>query len=310
MGLIFCCPSCGANLRVTAEIAPSVSCPSCGELIRVPRQAHPVESSSERSEIPPSALAAARTALRRLLLSLRLSTIAGCSAVAAFALRLAVGQPNPDSYPDWFPIAAILSAALWLSFALFACTFRMFGYTGFRPLAAILGIETWARTAAFGAGLTAVGVVAVVPWLIGRPFLHLSAEMISLVLIGLACGLIGMGIEFAILTVLHRILWETAGWQAANSTSRFTSHFVFSVVVGMGSVCLGVMATVLAFGGHERQPGAAPPPEVRWVGAIVLIALMSCAAWAIWRYARLLSTTFQALNQPEPQPPKVPHAAE
>jgi hypothetical protein len=301
MGLMFCCPSCGANLRVTADVAPLVSCPGCGEPIRVPKRPHPVETVASDSAFSPGALTSARSGLRRLLLSLTLSSIAAVVAVAAVGLRLSVGPPTPDRYPDWFPAVGLTLAGLWVSLAVFACGFRLSGYERCRPLAAAVGVEAWAKAAAAGTGLTALGVIAAVPWLLGRPVLTPSPELIGLVLVGLTAGLVGVGIEFAFLTVLHRLLWETAGWKAANGTSRYTMEFVFATVAGMGSVCLGGMAAVVLIGG--KTPGGIAPPELKWVGAAVLAALVGCVGWSVWRYGRLLMAALKAVGQPAPHPP-------
>ena len=301
MGLLFCCPSCGANLRVTADVAPLVSCPGCGEPIRVPHHPHPVESLATETHFPPSALIFARSGLRHLLVSLGLFTIALSVAATAFGVRLWIGRPV--TYPNWFPVAQVTLAGLWVAFASLACACRMLGYTRCRQLATEVGVEAWAKAAAIGGGMTAVGVFAVIPWLIGRPALQLSPELIALVMIGVTCGLLGIGIEFAFLNVLHRLLWETVGWQVANNTSRYTMQFVFAIVTGMGSLCLGAMAAVMV--GGDRTNSAVP-----WIGATVIAAVFGCALWTMGQYTKLLTTTLHALNQPEPQPPKVTYQAE
>lgn len=303
MGLLFCCPSCGANLRVPAEVAPIVSCPGCGEPIRVPQHPHPVETNPADSALPPVALTSARSGLHQLLLSLGLSTVALSVALSAFGVRLVVGKPMLDVYPVWFPITVVTLASLWVTFALIACAWRRIGYTRCRPLAAELGVEAWARASAVGSLLVAIGAIAVIPWLVGRPVLHLSPELLALVLAGLTCGLVGLGIEFAFLTVLHRLLWETAGWQVANGTSRYTMHFVFAVVAGMGSVCLGTMSAVMVGGDRAH-------PAVPWIGGAVLAVVAGCVLWTMGRYGRLLMAALHALDQPAPQPPKVTHRAE
>jgi hypothetical protein len=139
---------------------------------------------------------------------------------------------------------------------------------------------------------------------LGGPLKVFPAEAIAVVFIGLMCGGIGIALEFAFLTVLHRLLWETAGWQAANRTSTYTMDFVFTAVVGMGSICLGGMTVILVFGGQPRPeagPVAVLPVEVKWVAAAVLVALVLCVTWVIGRYTRLLQATIQAISQPEPQ---------
>lgn len=307
MGVLFCCPSCGASLRVTAEVAPLVSCPGCGEPIRVPRRPHPVETVNSVSSHPPAVLAAARSGLRLLILSLMLFVAAVGLAVIAFGLRVAYDPTGPGPLPTWYPTVVVGLAVVWVLAGVAASWVRLVGYTRCRPLAATMGVEAWAKAAAVGAGLAVCGVLAGVPWLIGRPLLHPTPELIAVMLAGQTSGLIGVGIEFAFLTVLHRLLWDTAGWREANRTSRYTVEFVFTVVLGMGCVCVAGMTTVMAVGGRTREPAAPVPPELKWIGLAVLASVAGCAGWMAWRYARILTTALRVIDQPEAHPPPVPH---
>jgi hypothetical protein len=306
MGLAFCCPSCGENLRANPATAAYVSCPGCGEPIRVPRHPHPVETGPAAPTFSAPAVAAARAGLHRLLFSTSLFAIGIGLAAAAVGLRVATFARPPAPLPDWVLATTLLLAAGWVVLGLFGCGCRATGYARCRAAADAVGVGAWARAAGGGTWLTAVGVLAVVPWLLGRPVVTLPVEGVAVVFVGLVCGAFGMALEFAFLNVLHRLLWETAGWRAANRTSAYTLTFVFTAVAGMGSVCLGGVVSVLAFGGRAKEPGPLPA-EVRWVAAGVLLALVGCAAVVVYRYAQLLVATRRALAQPEPLPgPQVP----
>jgi hypothetical protein len=120
-----------------------------------------------------------------------------------------------------------------------------------------------------------------------------------LVLIGLTAGFIGILAELAFLTVLHRLLWETSGWQAAGQTGRYAVAFVFGLVAAVGSVCLGAMAILFTHG----VAGEA----AKVIASAVLATVCGCGVYLAWRFARLLQLTRVALAQPEPSPdPPVP----
>jgi hypothetical protein len=295
MGLSFCCPSCGATLRVTAATAPLVSCPGCGEPIRVPRRPHPVESRPDDSPISSAALFSAAAGVSRLRLSLLLFAIALGFAAAALAVRLANAPLVPGAIPDWLPAITFSCVVGWVLAGWLGCWARHSGYKLCRPAAAAVGVEPWAKAAGAGTWLCGCGMVAAGVLLIGMPRAMLAAA----VLIGLTVGLFGVALEFAILTVWYRLLWETAGWRVANGASRYTLDFVFAAVAVMGCLCLGGMTAIGVAGGHERVPGEIPA-SVKWVFVITLAAVAGCVGWTLVRYARLLAETLRALRQPEP----------
>lgn len=306
MGLSFCCPACGAALRVNPDTAVLVSCPGCGEPIRVPRRPHPVEATADAPLFASAAATSAVVGFRRLTASAYLFAAAVALALTAVGVRVAVAGP-PAAAPWWGPAVVVTLAVGWGGLGLTGCGLRYRGYTLVRPAAAAVDTAPWAKAAAAGTGLSAVGVVAVAAWLVGRSVGPVPTELVAVVLIGLVCGLVGLAVEFAFLTVVHRLLWEAAGWQAASHTGRYTLSFVFTAVAAMGSVSLGGMVAVIAFGGREREPGPlAVPPEVKWVAVAVLAALAGCAVWVVIQYVRLLTATRRAMAQPEPYPPPVP----
>ena len=295
MGLSFCCPSCGATLRVTAATAPLISCPGCGEPIRVPRRPHPVESRPDDSPVSPAALFAAAAGVRRLRVSLLLFAVALGFAASALAVRVANAPLVPGAIPDWIPAVTFTLTVGWAAAGWVGCWARHSGYALCRPAAAAVGVEAWAKAAAAGTWLCGVGILAAGVMLIGLPRAMLAAG----VLIGLTVGLFGVALEFAILTVWHRLLWETAGWRAANAAGRYTLDFVFAAVAAMGCLCLGGMTAIGVAGGHERVPGELPA-AVKWVFAATLAGVAGCVGWTLVRYARLLAATLRALRQPEP----------
>jgi hypothetical protein len=156
--------------------------------------------------------------------------------------------------------------------------------------------------AAAGAGLAVVGVLAMVPWMVGRPLLDVPPPLAGLLLIGLTTGLVGVLLEFAFMPVLNRLLWETAGWQAASETGRYAVAFVFGMVGVMGALCLGVAALVLTAGGKDMSPNA---PEVsaqaKAIAVAVILTVCGIGGWLTWRFARLLQLVRQAVNTPEAQ---------
>jgi hypothetical protein len=254
---------------------------------------------------PPSALVSAREGLHHLTVSSYLFAAAAVVALLAVGVRLATAAPPPAAPPRWVPAALVTLAFNWVFLGLLGCWLRSRGYALVRPAAAAVDTEGWAKAAAAGTKLSACGVVSLGVMLTVGMAVRLPAELAAATLIGLVCGLIGLALEFAFLTVIHRLLWEADGWQAANRTGRYTLSFVFAAVAAMGSVILGGTTAVLAFGGMQRAAaGPMPMPvEVRWIFAAVLVALAGCVGWVVVRYVQLLTATRNALGHPEPYPP-------
>lgn len=303
MGLLFCCPSCGADLRVNPVSALLVSCPSCGEPIRVPRRPHPREAATDTPTLP----AVVRNQVSRGLNLLSISvwafvSAAGCVA-ASFLLRVTVGHPLPAEYPTWLPAVHVTLAAAWFLLACGGCACRVWGYLCCRPAADRYALAPWATAAAVGAGMTAAGALAVVPAIIGRPTITLPPVGAGFFLLGLSAGLFGVVLEFAFFPLLHRLLWETAGWQAADQTGRYVVAFVFGMVAVMGTLCLGMMAVVLTAGGREMTADAAGVSvQAKAVAVVVILSVCGIGGWLTWRFLRLLRMTRYAINQPEPSP--------
>ena len=306
MGLLFCCPTCGAALRVSPAAASLVSCPGCGEPIRVPRRPHPLEAATDTPALPDGVRAAALGGVRRLLASLLLFAAGGAAVLSSCALRVLFTPPTAEEYPPWLPPVQLALAGGWLLVGLGGCGLRCAGYAACHPAARHFGLTHWRKAATVGSWLAAVGVVAMVPGVVGRPLLALPLPLpaAGVMLVGLACGLTGAVLEFAILVVLNRLLWETAGWQAAAATGRYAVAFVFGVVAAVGSVCVGAMAVVLTYGGSElaARPPAGFSAEARGIAGLVLLAIGGCGGYLAWRFARLLWQTRAALLLPEPTP--------
>ncbi len=307
MGLLFCCPSCGTDLRVNPAAAVLVSCPGCGEPVRVPRRPHPREAATDAPALPPLLQSEVAGGLRLLRLSVwAFATAAACVAVS-FLLRVTIGHPSPDEFPRWLPPVQVALAAWWFVFAGGGCVLRLRGYLRCRAAAERYALGGWVTAAAVGAGLSAAGVLAVVPLVIGRPMLALPPTGAGFLMIGLSAGLIGVLLEFAILSVLNRLLWETAGWQTATQTGRYAVAVVFGTVAVMACLGLGVVALVVTAGGREVNTDAAGvsvPAKV--IAVLVILAACGVGGWLTWRFARLLRLTRQAVTQPEPSHPPVP----
>lgn len=302
MSLFFCCPSCGAGLRVNPAAAVLVSCPGCGELVRVPRLPHPREAAAD----PPTLPRPVRDRVSRGLASLSVSvwvfvSAAACLAVS-FTLRVVVGHLPADGYPLWLPPLQVTLACWWFVSACVGCGLRVRGYLLCRRAAEAYTLGPWATAAAVGAGLAVVGVVAMVPGVVGRPVLAVPVPAAGVLLVGLTTGLIGVLLEFAFMPVLNRFLWETAGWQAASETGRYAVAFVFGLVGVMGALCLGLAALVLTAGGRDMNPA---PPEVSVQAKVIAVAVILTACgiggWLTWRFARLLRLARQAVNTSEDQ---------
>ena len=315
MALLFCCPECGSNLRVARSAAvTTVSCPGCREPIHVPRHTHPAEALNDTPAVPAIEAARARAGLARLTLSLWLFLACTCIALLALSLRAAVGPQPPEYVLVWLPLSVLTTICLALG--LLACWFRVRGYLQVRGAASSVGVELWVRLPAIGAVFTGVGetsaITSVLPWLVGRTVFELPPEIAALAFIGIACGLIGLVLEFAFIMVVHRLLWETAGWQAANKTGRYAVTFLFSAVAAMGTLIAGG-ATVMALLGIAPAPpvdaavAANPlPADVQVVRAIVLSVLTAIAGLVAYRYGRLLRSTRRALSTPQPYAGAVP----
>jgi hypothetical protein len=305
MGLLFCCPECGANLRVTRSAAvATVACPGCSEPIRVPRTPHPAESAFDTPAVRAVDANRARAGLSRLKLSLTLFGTCTAIALAIITLRASASQRPPELTPSWVPITTTSLTTILVGLALLACWFRVRGYLQCRRAGADVGVEFWMRLAAAGAIFTGIGELSTAPWFMGMPLRSLPSEAAAFVLIGLLCGAIGIVMEFAFLSALHRLLWETSGWQAANKAGNYAITFVFAAVSAMATVIAGYMIVILSAGGTPGQ--MAPDPvgnplaaEIRIVSIMVLAGLTTITALVCWRYARLLSLTRRALATPQ-----------
>jgi len=305
MGLLFCCPECGSNLRVTRSAAvATVACPGCNEPIRVPRTPHPAESAYDTPAVRAVDANRARAGLSRLALSLSIFGTCAAIALAIITLRAAVGQRPPEHIPAWVPFASTSLTTILIGLALLACWFRVRGYLQCRRAGADVGVEFWMRLAAAGAIFTGIGELSTAPWFLGMPLGTLPSEVAAFVTIGFLCGAIGIVMEFAFLSAIHRLLWETSGWQAANKAGNYAITVVFAAVSAMATVIAGYMIVILSAGGKPGQ--MAPDPvadplsaEIRIVSIMVLAGLSSIVGLVCWRYARLLSLTRRALATPQ-----------
>ncbi len=316
MALLFCCPECGSNLRVARSAAvATVACPGCREPIHVPRHTHPAESLHDTPAVPAIEAARARAGLARLTLSIWLFMACSILALMILSLRAAVGPEPPEFVLVWIPLS-VLTTFCW-SIGILACWFRVRGYLQVRGAGAAVGVDLWVRLPAVGAVFTGIGetsaITSVIPWLVGRTVFDLPPEIAALAFIGILCGLIGLVLEFAFITAIHRLLWETAGWQAANKTGTYAVTFLFSAVAAMAVVIGGGAAVMVLVG---AVPGAPPadadpaghpmPLEVRIVRAFVLSVLTAITGLVAYRYGRLLRSTRRALATPQPYAGPIP----
>lgn len=270
----------------------------------MPRRPHPREAATDSPGLP--ADVRRRTAGGLLLLSVSAWAFvaAGGGVAGSLALRVTLGPVDQD-YPPWLPVVQLALAGWWFALAAAGCVCRVWGYRLCRPAAARYDLGPWASAAAAGAGLAAAGVLAVVPVIVGKPGLHLTPLGLGFVMIGLTTGFVGVLAEFAFMSVLHRLLWETAGWQAAGQTGRYVVAFVFGVVAAVGAVCVGAMAAILTYT-HPDPAETVPPAKV--IGGLVVAAVCGCGGYLAWRFSRLLKLARAALAQPEPTPDRpVPH---
>ena len=315
MALLFCCPECGSNLRVSRSAAvATVACPGCREPIHVPRHTHPREALHDTPAVPAIDAARARAGLARLTLSLWLFLVCTALAIVALSLRAAVGPQPPEYVFVWVPLS-VLTTVCW-GIGLLACWFRVRGYLQVRGAATAVGVDMWVRLPAVGAVFTGIGetsaITSVIPWLVGRTVFELPPEIAALAFLGILCGLIGLVLEFAFVTAIHRLLWETAGWQAANKTGRYAVTFLFSSVAAMLTVIAGGIAVIVLVGTPAPPPvdtdiASAPLPfEVRVVRAFVLGGLTAITALVAYRYGRLLRSTRRALATPQPYAGPIP----
>ncbi len=315
MALLFCCPVCGSNLRVPRSAAvTTVACPGCREPIHVPRHTHPAEALHDTPAVPAIEAARARAGLARLTLSLWLFLACSGLALVVLSLRAALGPQPPEFVPVWVPVTlSILTVVCW-SLGLLACWFRVRGYLQVRGAATSVGVEMWVKLPAVGAVFTGIGETSAIPWLVGKTVFELPPEIAALAVIGLLCGLIGLVLEFAFVTAIHRLLWETAGWQAANKTGHYAVTFLFSSVAAMVSVIIGGIVVMILVGKPPAPPvgievGTNPLPnpiKVRIVTAFVLSVLTAITALVAYRYGRLLRSTRRALAAPQPYAGPIP----
>jgi hypothetical protein len=234
--------------------------------------------------------------------SVWLFAAAAGSVAASFLLRVTIGRHSPDDYPPWLPPVQVALAAWWFVLACGGCVCRVRGYLLCRPAAARYDLGPWAVAAAVGAGLASVGVLVVVPLVIGRPVLDLPPAGAGFLLVGMSAGLIGVLLEFAFMPVLNRVLWETAGWQAAAHTGRYAVAYVFAAVAVTAVLCLGVMALVLTADGREANAAeAGVPVQAKVIAVAVIAAVAVIVGWITWRQLKLLRVARRAVNTAEPQ---------
>jgi len=303
MGLLFCCPSCGTDLRVNPASVALVSCPGCGEAVRVPRRPHPREAAADTPVLPAAVRASVSRGLGFLQVSVWAFVSAAACVLASFLLRVTVGHPSADLYPQWLPPVQMTLAGWWLVLACGGCAARVRGYLLCRPAAERYALGGWLLVATAGAGLATAGVVALVPAVVGRPVITLVPPTAGgFILIGLSAGLIGVLLEFAFLAVLNRVLWEAAGWQAAEHTGRYAVACVFGVVAVMAGLCLGVVALVLTSGGRDAATDAAGVSvTAKAIAVLVILTVGGVGGWLTWRFARLLRVARHAVDTPEPE---------
>jgi len=300
MTLVFCCPTCGATLRVPAATGPTaVACPQCGEGIRVPRAPHPVEAGEGVSAATQEAATRARSGARVLSVSVGLFALGATGLLTALTLRLAIAGGRAD-VPEWAKSVFLVGVLGWVACGVLGGVLRAVGYFRFTTALLPLGLNAWCRAATAGAVLTAVGLACVVPRAIGLTGAAVSAALLA----GISCGLLGSVLEIAFLPALQRLLTNVAGWRAAARVNAYAVSLVFAFVAGTAVLGGGMVVAVLAFTGNDHHPEEVrtPPPEVRVVVTLTLSLLIALISLGCVRYLRLLTHARRALATPEPYP--------
>ncbi len=228
--------------------------------------------------------------------------VAGGLAVSAVAAKIIALQINEDP-PAWLTYQVFACTMGWIAFAISGCWLRYRGYRLCNSAAAIVGVEGWGTTAMWGTLFSMLGVVSLGPCLLGRAFLPLPVMWLAVVLIGLVFGVFGLLLEFSFLTVLHRLFWEVSGWQAASRTGQYVVSFVFSIVAGLGCLCVGGLMIVLFAGGQAAVAEGMPKQvdlslNLRLAGLGTITAALCCVMWATWKYQQLLRTMHRVLAEP------------
>jgi len=299
MALVFCCPECGATLRATRSAAVAViACIGCGEAVRVPCNAHPAESAIDTPTIRSVDAERARRGLTRLVRSLALFALSCLAILAVLSLWIAVGTRQILPAPIWLTPTVVALVLVWLTLTWAGSIYRIRGYHDCEAAAATVAVDGWTRLAAFGALLTAAGQFSVVMLFLTRSPQLLPAEVTPFAMAGMLAGAVGTAMEFGFITTLHRLLWESSGWQAARRTGQFAVTFIFAAIASMGVVLVGFLALSNL---HAQDPeGLATARQTRLVFAGMLSALASLVLLVCFRYVRLLRATQRALLQPQP----------
>ncbi len=312
MALIFCCPECGATLRAARSAYVAVIlCTQCREPIRVPVAPHVAEAAIDVPTIRPIDASQGQVGLTRLNLSLWFFAFSTFIILLILSLRFSLDlRPNID-VPEWYPPAITALIVFWLLVSWAGCILRIWGYSACVRIATSVGVEGWIRLSSWGASLLAVGQFSVVLLYLTRTFPMMPIETMPIIMAGLLCGALGVAMEFGILSALHRILWETAGWQAANLTGRFAITLIGSSIATLSIVCIGLMGLSSL---HKQDPAALTQPQTRIVLAGMVGALVGFVLLVSMKYRRLLLVTSQALAQPEayvaPEKPITPNSQE
>jgi len=312
VALVFCCPECGATLRATRSAYVAViMCTQCREPIRVPASPHNAEAAIDVPTIRPDDASRGQAGLTRLNFSLWIFALSTFIVLLILSLFLSLDlRPNIKA-PEWYQITVHTLIVLWLLVSWTGCIMRIWGYCACLRIATSVGVEGWIRLSTWGASLIAVGQFSVVLLYLTRTIQMMPTEVMPLIMAGLLSGAMGIAMEFGILSVLHRILWETAGWQAANLTGRFAITLIGSTITTLSIVCIGLIGLSSL---HKQDPAALTLPQTRIAMAGMVGALIGFVFLVSMKYRRLLMTTHQALAQPEayvaPEKPITPNSQE
>ena len=265
----FCCPECGAGLRLPRRDAGMViGCHCCGEAIRIPRQPHPVECDvTSDSLISVETARSAEAGLRRLSLSLMLN-LSGWLCAAAVALAwvivegpAAVYHRNSGEMRSWLIAAALTNITL----AFVTAALRLRGYRQTRPAAELLRGGQWLGTAMIGVGVSTIGLLlAVTPPLFGFDVDATPSLLLALVELGRLAVVTGLVLEMAVMFVWSRLLTELLDRDEARRVVRYGYTLLIGGLATTMTLCLSGMIVIMAVRRstpETRHPAPAPKPD-------------------------------------------------
>jgi hypothetical protein len=291
--LIFCCPSCGADMRAARRDSGSVQdCHLCGEQVRVPYNPHPVEApGSWVSATSTEALLAADRGLRFLTIGLFLIVAEYLLLGIAYICWLQTDSPASVMRRETSSLAFVLSV-VWFAdlFLVFARTAsRWWGYSLLEPLTQRFCSPGWMMLVRYSTLLRAAGYILIAwPWISHQSW-PLQGLPAALAKVGQFAWMIGAGLEFVVLIPWYQLLRQCEDHNAARQVNRYAIWNAVGLFLGAVGVSLVSLLVIMAIRAQTStlphgHPSAVQLPDEIWTAAGGLVLLVA----AFWLFLTIL----------------------